>query len=177
MNPSDAGAANHTAIIVAIVGFASALLGATIGAVTNYIIAKRQERSEREQEERVRAVGVKRAARLIDQELLLAQALARMAVTERHWVAAAEISTEVWKTHCGTIAPELSDDAWHLVTTAFLAAEHIKWGRGLYLEGNLLRDQPISDEAAGQISVMLRDVQQGRAALAPYAKIAPNPTA
>jgi hypothetical protein len=117
----------------------------------------------------VRAVEVKRASRLIDQELLKAQALARVAVMERRWLAAGEISSEVWQAHCVTIAPELSDDAWHLVTVAFQAAEHIRGGRDEHLAG-VLCDQLISDGFAEKISVMLQDVQRGREALVPYMK-------
>jgi hypothetical protein len=167
---NEAGAATHTAIIVAVVAFASTILGATVGAVTNFILAVRRERSEREQEDRVRAVEVKRASRLIDLELSKAEALVNIAITKRHWVVDAEISSEVWKNHCGTIAPELSDDAWRLVAGGFLAAEDIKWSRAFYLAG-VLRDVAISDKDAEAISVMLRDVQQGRGALAPYAKM------
>jgi hypothetical protein len=104
-------------------------------------------------------------------ELSKAEALANIAITERHWVVEAEISTEVWKNHGETIAPELSDNDWPLVARAFLAAEHIKCGRGLYLDDDLLRDQPISDQVAEQVSVMLQDIQRGREALVPYMKL------
>ena len=168
-NPSDAGAATNTAIIVAIVAFASTILGASVGAVTNYILAVRRERSERDQENRVHAVEVKRASRLIDLELSKAQATAEISITKKYWVDA-EISTEVWQNHCGTIAPDLSDEAWILVTTAFIAAEHIRTSRALYLEGPLA-DLPISDELTEVFSKMLRDIKEGRDALAPYAKM------
>jgi hypothetical protein len=170
MTNPEPGAATHTAIIVAVVAFASTILGATVGAVTNYFIAVRRERSDREREDRVHAIEVKRASRLIDLELSKAEAVAHIAVKKRHWVIAAEISTEVFQNHCGAIAPELSDEAWHLVTIAFLAAEHIKGGRDMQLEG-VLRDQPVPDQLGEEISVMLMDIKRGREALAPYSKM------
>jgi len=155
-----------TAIIVAIVALVSTVVGATIGAATNYILAVRRERSERDQENRTRAVDIKRASRLIDLELAKAEALAKISITKRHWVpiSDAELSAEAWQKHSGTIAPYLSDQAWQAVMIAFLALEHIKGTRAIYLAG-ALRDQPISDKSAEGVDVMLRDVALGREAL------------
>jgi hypothetical protein len=157
-----------TAIIVAIVAFVSTVLGASIGAVTNYILARRLERADRDKENRDHAVEVKRASRLVDQELARAQALAAISIEKRYWVLDVELSTEVWQMHCGTIAPYLSDEAWHAVTIAFQAVEHIKGAKALYLAG-VLRELPISDECAKGVDVMKKDVNRGREALVPYA--------
>ncbi|HXN20138.1 MAG TPA: hypothetical protein VN875_17500 [Candidatus Binatus sp.] len=159
-----------TAIIVAIVAFVSTTLGATIGAVTNYVLAVRRERSERDQDRRARAIEIKRAVRLIDLELVRAQALASMAIKKRYWVPNpdAELSTDAWQKHDGTIAPYLSDQAWNAVTVAFMAVEHIKGSRALYLAGPL-RELPISDENAAGVDPMLKDVTLGREALASFA--------
>jgi hypothetical protein len=164
----EAGVAMSTAIIVAIVAFVSTILGASIGAVTNYILAVRRERSDRDQESRAHAIELKRASRLVDLELAKAEALAKISITKRYWVVDAEISTEVWQKYGGTIAPDLSNEAWHAVTKAVLAAEHIKGSLALYV-GSVLRDLPISDKSVEGIDVMLRDVQLGREALAPFA--------
>jgi len=159
-----------TAIIVAIVAFVSTVLGASIGAVTNYILAVRRERSERDQDDRTRAIEIKRASRLIDLELAKAEALAKISLTKRYWVpnTDAELTTEAWQKHGGTVAPYLSDQAWNAVMVAFMAVEHIKGTRTLYL-GGALRDLPISDKNAEGVDVMLRDVLIGREALAPFA--------
>jgi hypothetical protein len=114
------------------------------------------------------AIEVKRAARLIDLELKLAQSLADISIEKRYWVEDAELSTEAWQKYRGTIAPDLSNQAWHAVTIAFLAAEHIRGARAVTL-GGVLRDKPISDGLAAQIAPMLRDVTLGREALAPFA--------
>jgi hypothetical protein len=68
-----------TAIIVAIVAFVSTILGASIGAVTNYVLAVRRERSDRARDSREHAIEVVRAALLLDSELAKAQALAALA--------------------------------------------------------------------------------------------------
>jgi len=158
----------NTAIIVAIVALVSTIVGATIGAATNYVLAVRRERADERRESRDHAIEVKRAARLIDLELQLAQSLADISIEKRYWVEDAELSTEAWQKYRGTIAPDLSNRAWHAVTIAFLAAEHIKGARAVTLAG-VLRDRPISDDLAAQIAPMLRDVTRGREALAPFA--------
>lgn len=155
-----------TAIIVAVVGVVSTIVGATIGAATTYVLAVRRERADRENERRNHAIDVKRATRLIDLELAQAAALADISITKRYWVDY-ELSTEAWQRYCSIVAPDLSNEAWHAVTMAFMAVEHIKGSRALYV-GGVLRDRPISDGNADGVAPMLKDVQLGRAALAPF---------
>jgi hypothetical protein len=159
----------NTAILVAIVALVSTIVGATIGAATNYVLAVRRERADAERDSRNHAIEVKRAARLIDFELAKAQALAAMSIEKRRWVDAddAELSTEAWQKYGGTIAPDLSNRDWHTVTIAFVAVEHIKGSRALYIGGDL-RERPISDGNAEGVAPMLRHVTLGREALAPF---------
>jgi hypothetical protein len=163
----------NTGIIVAIVALVSTMLGATIGAATNYVLAVRRERADTERDNRDHAIEVKRAARLLDRELLLAQSLADILIDKRYWVQDAELSTEAWQKYGGTIAPDLSNEAWHAITIAFVAVEHIKGSRALYLS-SVLRDRPISDGHADGVAPMLRDVTLGREALAPFGR-GPDP--
>ena len=74
-----------TAIVVAIVALMSTIVGATIGAATNYALAVRRERADRERDSRNHAIEVKRAARLIDAELVRGHAAAQICVEKRHW--------------------------------------------------------------------------------------------
>ena len=157
----------NTAIIVAIVALVATIIGATIGAITNYVLAVRRERADTQRDNRNHAIEVKRAARLLDRELSLVRSLANISIEERYWVQDVELSTEAWQKYGGTIAPDLSNQAWHAVTIAFLAVEHIKASRALYLS-SVLRDRPISDEHAEKIAPMLKDVALGREALAPF---------
>jgi hypothetical protein len=158
-----------TAIIVAIVALVSTIVGATIGAATTYVLAARRERVDRQIERRNHAIEVKRAARLLDLELRKAQALADIAINKRSWVVDVGLSTEAWEKYAGVAAPDLSDAAWNAVTIAFLAIEHIEGARAFY-QASVLNDRPISDNTAGTIAPMLRDVTLGREALAPFAR-------
>jgi hypothetical protein len=164
----------NTAIIVAIVALVSTIVGAAIAAATNYLLAARRERADREIDSHSHAIEVKRAARLLDMELAKAQALADISIRKRYWVAGAELSTEAWQKYGGTIAPDLSNLAWHAITVAFLAVEHIEGSRALYV-GGALHDRPISDGNAEGVAPMLRDVTLGREALAPFVWVIPTP--
>jgi len=158
-----------TEIIVAIVALVSTLVGATIGAATNYALEARRERADKERDKRNHAIDVKRAARLIDAELLRAQAAAAMYVEKRHWWSAdvLQLSTEAWQMHSGSIAPDLSDQAWTAVIVALEAADNIRAARELAVDAGLAADA-MSDAGAEQLAPMLRDIILGRAALAPF---------
>ena len=155
----------NTAIIVAIVALVATIIGATIGATTNYVLAERRERADRETDRRSHSIEVKRAARLIDMELARAESLAAIAIEKRYWVDSAELSTEACQKLAGIVASDLSNPAWHAVTIAFLAVEHIKGAKALFVS-SAISDRPLSDSNAEGIAPMLKDVTLGREALA-----------
>jgi hypothetical protein len=100
-----------TAIIVAVVALVSTIVGATIGAVTNYVLAVRRERADSDKDNRSHAIEVRRAARLIDAELLQAQAAAGICIEKKHWWSGdvQPLATEAWKKYSAIIAVDLSD--------------------------------------------------------------------
>jgi hypothetical protein len=161
----------NVAIIVAIVALVSTIIGATIGAITNYTLAVRLERSDRERDKRNHAVEVKRAARLIDVELSRAEAAARICVEKRHWWGGdvAQLSTDAWQKYSGSIAPDLSDQAWLAVMVAIEAVDHIRTARAIAVDAGL-EARPISDTTANALALMLRDIKLGRAALDPFGR-------
>lgn len=158
-----------TAIIVAIVALVSTIAGATIGAATTYVLAVRRERADRERDSRSHAIEVKRAARLIHAELSRAQAAAAICVEKRHWwsVDVQPLSTEAWQKYSGTIAADLSDQAWGELIVAAEAVENIRDARDRRVAAGLPLDA-ITDEIADQLAPMLRDIKRGRGALAPF---------
>ena len=164
----------NVAIIVAIVALVSTIIGATIGAITNYTLAVRRERSDMERDKRNHAVEVKRAARLIDVELSRAEAAARICVEKGHWWSGdvAQLSTDAWQKHSGSIAPDLSDQAWLAVMVAIEAVDHIRTARAIAVDAGL-EARPISDTTANALAPMLRDIKLGRAALDPFGRDSP----
>lgn len=158
-----------TAIIVAIVALVSTIVGATISAATNYALAERRDRADRERDSRNHAIELKRAARLIDAELLRAHAAAQICVEKRRWwtADAPQLSTEAWQKYSGTIAPDLSDRAWLDVTVALEAVDNIRRARDIAVDAGL-GTNAISEVTADQLAPMLRDIKLGRSALAPF---------
>ncbi|HEX3236363.1 MAG TPA: hypothetical protein VHR41_19390 [Gemmatimonadales bacterium] len=158
------------AILVAIVALVSTITGATIGAATIYLIA----RSDRVREDRLHAIKVKRAARLIDAELIRAEAAAEIAIEKRHWwsTEVPDLSTEVWRKYSGTIAADVSDLAWGALIVAMESVDHIISARATAIEAGLLAVH-ISDEIAATLARMRGDLTRGRDALAPYSYGAP----
>jgi hypothetical protein len=162
-----------TAIVVAIVALLATILGATIGAITNYVIAVRRDRAERDRDDRNHAIEVKRAARLIDAELSRAVAAANMCVEQRSWwndgYDARDLSTEAWQKYSGTIAADLSNEAWLAITIAIEAVDDLKVVRNVCLSSNAVKKpKPIEDSIADLLSPRLRDIKRGRDALIPF---------
>lgn len=158
----------NVAIIVAIVALVSTIVGATIGAATNYILAVRREREDRQRDDRNHAVEVKRAARSIDQELLWARAAANSWVEEKRWSSPAvpllSLSTEARQKHLDTIAADLSDEAWTSVTGALQAADSIRVILGMPRD----RAIAIPDDVVESFVPLLKNIDKGRRGLAPY---------
>ena len=157
--------ASDPAILVAIVALVSTITGATIGVATNYLIA----RSDRVRDDRLHAIKVKRAARLIDAELTRAEAAAEIAIEKRHWWSTdvPDLSTEVWRKYSGTIAADLSDLAWGALIVAIESVDNIRSARANAIEAGLVAVD-ISDEIAATLARMRSDLTRGRDALAPY---------
>jgi hypothetical protein len=163
--------ASDPAILVAIVALVSTITGATIGAATNYLIA----RSDRVRDDRLHAIKVKRAARLIDAELTRAEAAAEIAIEKRHWWSTdvPDLSTEVWRKYSCTIAADLSDLAWGALIVAIESVDNIRSARANAIEAGLVAVD-ISDEIAATLARMRSDLTRGRDALAPYSYGAPT---
>ena len=168
LDESSHGITLITAIIVAVVAV-STVVGATIGAVTNYVLAVRRERADCDKDNRSHAIEIKRAARMIDAELLRAQAAAVICIEQRHWWSGdvQPLATEAWKKYSAIIAADLSDQAWNEVIIAVEAIDHIREARDRRVEAGLPIDEPISERSAEQLAPMLRDIRAGRGALAP----------
>ena len=150
------------------IALAGTIVGAAIVATTNYALAVRRERADQKRDNRDHAIEVKRAARLIDAELLRAQAAAAICVEKRRWWSAdaPQLSTDAWQKHGGTIAPDLSDQAWLAINVAIEAVDNLRTARGMAVDAGLAADA-IPDSTAERLAPMLRDVRFGRAALAP----------
>jgi hypothetical protein len=147
----------------AIFGLLGVVVGGLITAGSSYLLDRRRERGDREREGRSHDIEIKRAARLIDAELLHAQAAASLWIEKRRWwiADASPLATEAFQKYGGVIAPHLSDDAWLHLLVAVDAVEHIKIAHRWASETGVL-DKDVSEKTAGEVMPMLSDVKQGR---------------
>jgi hypothetical protein len=157
-----------TAIIVAGIGLFGVLVGGMITAGANFVLAVRRERVEAQRDRRSNAIEVKRASRLIVLELSGAEVSAKICVEKRRWWVDPNIQlkTEAWRKYGDVLAPALSDAEWRAVSIAFVAVQQL-------LSNTEITVLEITDTLAAGISIMLRDIQNGRLALEPYASDLP----
>ena len=151
---------------VAIIGLVGVLIGAIITAGSNYLVADRRERADRERESRNRAIEIRRASRLIDADLVRAQAACVMMIDKRHWWPddVSPLTLEGWQQYRGVIAPEVSYAAWSALMVAVEAVDIVMTSRSIATETGLTE---IDDSLAEKIASNLHDIKAGRAALAP----------
>ena len=143
----------------AIFGLLGVFVGALITAGSNYYLALRHERVEREKDDHAHAIAVKRAARLIEQELGLAESVADVAIDTRRW-ADVKLSTNAWQEYCPVIASELSTADWDAISSAFIFMGLIESARAEHVE-------PVSERSASQIAIFVKAVKGGLAAIHP----------
>jgi hypothetical protein len=151
-----------TTAIVALVG---TLIGATIGAATNYVVAVRKEKADAKEAARKQKIEVKRAARLLRLEIYqtrqtISAALALRKGPEESWV-----TLDAWKLYASVVAAEFPLDTWDAVVGAY-------WDMKLF--DLFVKRTPNADLNVGQRDVELRNfmrrIEEGQNALAPWAK-------
>ena len=144
----------------AIFGLVGVIIGGVITAGSNYLLERRRERAISQRESRNQAIEIRRAARLIDAELLRARAAASIAIKNKHWwIPDAKLKTEAWEKYCSVIAPVLSYGDWVAVVKAVLAIDDLSLDR---LPGD------IPDSTVELLVPMLQDIEAGLNALAPF---------
>ena len=155
-------------IIVAIVALVSTTLGAVIGAATTYTLAVRRERADKEIDIRRHALEVKRAARVLDAELLWVRAAASYWIETKTWSEQStpllSLSSDARQQYLDTIAPDLTDQEWRHLVVAFHSAEQIRVTAASPID----RSVPISSDMAELFIPLLSNVDKGRNSLAPY---------
>jgi hypothetical protein len=173
----------------ALLGLAGVLVGALITGGFNFLVAWRKERADAAAESQRHDVEVRRAARLIDDDLHAAAGAARWCV-EHKVFPAQQLTTVGWQQYRDVLAPELSDTAWQSVNVAVAAIDALQMIKGVHanihragmavdpkteamLETAIEYDldvfvpTPVPDAAVASIKDLLWGLDNGRAALAP----------
>lgn len=141
-------------------GLVGVIVGGILTAGSNYLLDRRRERAINQRDNRNYAIEIKRAARLVDAELMRARGAVRIVIKNKGWwIPDTKLKTEAWEKYGATLAPALSYSDWAAVMTGVLAIDDIGLDR---LTGDL------SDSAVQNLVPMLNDIEVGLAALAPY---------
>jgi hypothetical protein len=172
-------------------GLGGVILGALITGGFGYLNQLRKERAEAAAERRREDTEVRRGARLIDADLIFAEAAARTCVEKSQWwVSDRRLTVEGWQQYRDVIASKLPWADWVAVLVAITAVGHLQGAKDeaaklqrakMAIDPNM-RDVLASAEGLGldiadprqaipvttvtQIEPMLADLKAGRGALA-----------
>jgi hypothetical protein len=130
-------------------GLLGVVIGGLITAGSNYLLDRRREFATRQSDERSQAVEIKRAARLIDVEILRAAAAVKIVLESRRWPNAS-LTTDAFKKYGGLLAPVLPYQDWLTLVKAVLAIDSVEWKE--------LTQSGISDDLADAITPVSDDL-------------------
>jgi len=146
-------------------GLAGVIIGGIITAGSNYLLDRRRERAANQKDIRNLAIEIKRAARLIDAELIRARGAARMVIKDkRWWIPDTKLRTDAWQTYSPILAPVLSYPDWVTVMKAVLAIDDLQLDR---------LTNELSDATVKNLVPMLTDIEAGIEALVPLCRYDP----
>jgi hypothetical protein len=121
----------------AVLGFVGVLVGAFASGGFNLLVARRRERADAQVEAIRHRVEVRRAARLIDDDIRVAADAVKYALDHKQWWPSPQRLTSVgWQEYRHVLAPDLSDLDWRQVSMAVTVIDRLQW---------------VSDEAAKAI--------------------------
>jgi hypothetical protein len=155
---------------VAVVALLATIVGAVIGGAASYLVALRQEHAARENDKRRNAIETKRAARLVSAELTFGASAVSIALEQKEWWPdTVKVSSEGWEKYGGTLAPELTDEDWLKLVSAYIALNFFNNTRNAAIEaegnGKILLRADVLDSWAP----LLDKIKAGRDALNKFA--------
>jgi hypothetical protein len=108
-------------------GLLGVIVGGLITAGSSYLLDERRSKREREREEQNRLIEIKRAARLIDLDLLTATAYATLAFkNDRYWSSTdSPLKIKAWDDYAAVLAPAASSDVWNKIRLGINAVQHL----------------------------------------------------
>lgn len=157
----------------------------------NFGVAWRKERADARAESARHRMEVRRAARLIDDDIRVAADAVKYALEHKQWWPSAQRLTSVgWQEYRDVLAPDLSDLDWRQVSMAVTVIDRFQWVReeaakehraemannpdtaervafATAHDMNVLDPVPVTDALAIQVEDLSRGLDMGRSALAP----------
>lgn len=114
---------------------------------------------QRKAEERNEVLAIRRAARLIDADLLMAEASARICVEKKHWWASdLRLTAEGWQKYRDVVAAQLSWNHWGAVVVAVEVIGHLQGSRDVARKiqlATMATDPETSDSYAAALAMGL----------------------
>jgi gas vesicle protein len=157
---------NNTPLLVGLVALIGTLLGAIIGAVTQYLIATQKQKDAAKAEEGRNRIEIKRAARLIQMELLAGYAALKSIVKFRAWTLA-KTGTDDWKKYSHVLAPVMSDKDWLDLCVAEMSLDYIESSRDKAV-GATPPMYELSEQLSVALNVDLERIDRGLTVLQPW---------
>jgi hypothetical protein len=177
----------------ALLGLVGVLTGAFISGGFNYAVARRKQRVDETAARKRRALEVRRAARLIDDDLVIAVAAARWTIENKLWFGQ-PLTSIAWQQYRETLASgtEVSGNGWRSLMVATLTIDQLQSERDRLVKWhhtaksgaqsgwvmpdamrNAMASDPdyfepslVPDEELAQIEQWEKDLQEGRDVLA-----------
>jgi hypothetical protein len=148
----------------AIIGLIGVVIGAAISTGANYLIAVRKEKADERKDNVARAVELKRAARLVENDIAVAVSFC-LVVLDKGTFGPRNFSvlSDAWNKEKGILAAGCAYDDWYAVGIAILSLDHLQ---GIHTIAHA------DEEAAGDLvqyfDGALKNLRAGRDALRNY---------
>lgn len=113
-------------LITATFGLVGVLIGGLISTWTSWELHRRQEKVSRDREQRAEQIELRRAARLLDEEFVLAVTFTEFARDKkRWWVQDPALGIEQWHASRAVFATQLTKEQWIRVSQGANAVQHL----------------------------------------------------
>jgi hypothetical protein len=176
---------------IAAIGVLGVLIGAVISGGFNLWIARRKERGDAAAESKRHRMEIRRAARLIDDDIRVASDAVRYSLEHKQWWPSAQrLASAGWREYRAVLAPDLSDLHWRQVSLAVTVIDRLQWVRDVSAKAhniemannpdtaerfefaaahdlNIFDPPPMTDALAIQVRDLSEGLDMGRSALAP----------
>jgi len=144
-------------------GLLGVIVGALITASATYLVDERRAAREDVSAVRKETLEIMRAARVIDQDIMLALSETNDAVARKRRIKKPHnpVAIEGWRENAQIIAPRLSLDGWERLASARLVMENLHSFYGQ--RGH----EDLGETAIKMLSVCIRGLEEGRRILRP----------
>jgi hypothetical protein len=158
-------------ILTAAFGLLGVIVGGAITAGTTYLVEERRARREERKEQRKQLIELKRAARLVDEDVKWALAAVVITINEKRWPALLQdpIGLDTWEEYRSLLATETTLSDWRTLQAAVRGMVTYKLTRNKALEQG---KWDVNEEQLGTLESKKAALQKARDALKPFLDLA-----